>query len=346
MMLSHTLTQVYHADMFEQKVGELVVSFVSKGIYTKSLTSNTLRVGNSVRNLTEFDIYDSGVGSINSTSAAVLLFKRGRLTTTYPFFQISELGSTLINNSTLGTANYIGVTIKNQNTSILVNQLPPAFRFVDLGDVQSLTLSADTHGYSPAIQANTVNSTKDPFISKYEYTWTLRPESSRLLKHDDTRENIPKQSYQVLRAYTSTEQRGVGVENTVLPIVYDRFPKLADNLNCNGFCVFNQRYFTQFVFSNTNLFTVSCDVDVYDMFIINCQDTNVLQISFVHNGDNLAAVALIISNFEGAIQFLGDVEFENGHPPVLSGKEHIINCLVYNTKVRVLQKSTNLSKVI
>lgn len=351
MLIRHSLTDTINIDVSNNSIGELDTNFSNHALYTKSLQSKHVRIGNSVRNLTDFNIYTPGVVT-SKTNFALTQFKvidnELKLTTTYPFIALTELGGAVINTDTLENSSYLGLLADGT----FINKDKPVFSIVSLGDVYALTLNESTHGYVLASVLGSYESVKDPFIDTYQYGWTLKPENSRLLKFDDTGENLPKQDYQVIRAYTPSDNKGIGVENTRLQISYDRTPILSNNLLCDGYSIHNQIYHTQVIEANTSLQTVLCDCNKYSMFIIECADVNVLIIDFSYQTTlttGLVAIGLVINNFEGIIKFSNDVEFENGIPLSLIGSNHILNCLVYNTgstlKIRVLQKATNISKV-
>lgn len=351
MLIRHSLTDNTDIFLSNSQVGELDTNFYDQGLYTKSLQSKHVRVGNSLRNLTEFSIYAPGVLT-GSSNFALMQFKtidnQIKLTTTYPFIALTELGNTSLDTSTLEDNQYLGLLADGNFT----NKDTPEFSITTLGDIYDLTLDESTHGYVLASVLGTYPSTKDPFISTYQYGWTLKPENSRLLKFDDTRENLPKQTYQVIRAFIPSDNKGIGVENTRLQISYDRAPVLSTELLCNGYSIRNQIYNTQVIDADKALYTVFCDCNKYSMFIIDCTDVNILTIGFGYQTQvitGLVPIGLIINNFDGIIKFSNDVEFENGMPLSLIGSNHILNCLIYNTgstlKVRVLQKATNISKV-
>lgn len=351
MYTRHSLTNSEDFNIVEALIGGLDSNFRNKGLYTKSLGSRHVRVGNSLRNLSEFSIYTPGVEP-GKYSLALLQFKNInnelKLTSTYPFISITELGNTDIPDDFETINPYVSI----EPSGTLTTTSRKEYDIPMLGDVSNLVLNSDTHGYVLASKSGKSNSTKNPFTSLYYYTWTLAPQNSRLLKFNDTLENLPKETYQVLRNFLPTENRGQGIENTRLQIAYDQSPSLGGDLDCNGNGIFNQTFATKTIEAEGDLYTVQCDCSLFSVFKVNCANVNILTFNFYYSSDridNLVPVSVFISNFEGAIQFSNFIEFENGIPLALSGSEHILNFLVYNTgsmlKIRVLQKATNLSKV-
>lgn len=338
----------------DNPIGHLLTDFNTQGLYTKTLQSVFVQVGNSLRNLTEFPQYEAGVNT-GKNNYALVQFKNIdnyiKLTTTYPFIYLLSLGNTLFDEASLdSTKSYLGI----RPDKTVINTVTPEFSIPMLGDVANITLNASMHNYVLAsnFHPNSVNNNKDPFTTAYYYTWSLKPENTRLLRYEDIRENTPVNTYHVIRTYKPSDGRGLGGETFPFSIRFDATPRLSNNLNANGYALYNHMHNTQVVNANTSLFTLSCDCNTYTVFIINCTNVNVLSIEFSYQSNttnNLIPIALILNDFEGAVKFSNNVEFENGQPLSLLGKNHIINCLISSTgnavKARILQKATNLSKV-
>lgn len=339
-------------------VSSLFINFWSKLLYTKNLNSEIINVGNSKRQLTEFSIYEPGFESKITASIVQFSDINGeiKLTTKYPFFYLYQFTNTNINLNTLEIAPFLGFT-----DGKLVNKENPKFNIQDLYEVTNLTLNATTDKYvltsvpnSSGIQLN-----KSPFINLIYYSWTLRPEASRIPVFDDVsspRDLLDSRDiFKILRTTRQVEGFNKPYRIDELNITYDKTPKLGNDINCNGYSIYGQPYNTQFITLTTPKSTLSFNIDLYKAFIITgTNDTVFIEFSFntasSSISNNYIPITIIIKNFEGAIGFDKQVEYENGIAPRLFGKEHIINILLTISdskyKIKVIQKSTNLGKTI
>jgi hypothetical protein len=349
MLTKHSLTSNSAIDIVETQIGELVTNFDNQGIYTKSASSKLIRAGKSKRKLTDFSIYESGIVTGNYTFSLVQFANIGnalKLTTAFPFIPINNLGNTILDPNNYNVKSYLGIGVTNKVENIST----PSFSIIDLGDValSSSDLNANTHNYVlTARRLGVAVTNKDPFIPRYEYIWTLLPESTKLLEFADTTKN-PLVPYQVIRSFLPSEKRGERVENKKLTISYDVSPKLGGNLDSNRYSIYNLKYRTNQIDVTSELGTIICDCEEFSIFVINCVDTtNGLFIDFSYNGSNLASISVIINNFNGFINFRDTIQFENGVGVVLSGNNHIFNVLIYNDTngkvVRLMQKATNIN---
>ena len=331
----------------EVKVGELEIDKINQSIYTKSLTSQRVRTGNSLQNLTEFSIYEPGVKSSPNIPAFVQFKVIGtglKLTTVIPSIGIANLGGTNFNDSSFTGNSWLGF----DSTNRLRDMGQPLFMVTGLGDVADNLNSAQYNGRVLASESWGGSNPKDPFTEYYYYRWTLKPETTRLLTFDDTLENV-KEPYQVVRNVRPDENRSPIAENVPLSITYDTEPKIANNLDCQGRSIVNAFYRTNVINASTSTSNVTCNCNEFNVFVIQCTDINILNLTFSFvprsASTEVKAVAVIVNNFQGAVQFTQAVQFENGIPLNLRGKNHILNVLLYNGLIRILQKATGLSKV-
>lgn len=351
MLAQHSFTDspIFSIDT---KIGELVLNFNNKTVYTKTLNSDFIPVGNTVRKLAYFPEYTAGVEP-SKHNTVLLEFKNINnelnLTTTYPFLSINNFNNTEFIPSTFNTQGYLAIS----DNLKLINKAEPTFYLQDLGDVRQLTLNSNFDKCVLTTNKETKVSTKDPFVQEYKYTWELRIEGRKLFEFIDMKLNGSPTVNQLIRVIPQRDRQGIEVaENTRVQIWYDVAPKLSNSLNADGYSIFNQIYPVQIINANTPLTTIQLNCNRYNVFVINCANVNILSFVFnylIETYNKWLPISILIKNFKGALTFSNDVEFENGVPPILLGDTHILNCLLYNTgsytKIRVLQKATNISKV-
>ena len=339
-------------------VGTLLADFtyVNKNkacLLTKAISSDLIKVGNSLRKLTDFPEYLYGVeSSSNSFSFLSFTVKQDKLklTTTLPFLLLGNLGGTTLSNSVEDYTNKPYISIGSDLK--LTNAFKPSIGVHELGDVHPITLTSTVNNYALlSRQVNDTNPGKDPFTTSYSYLWQLAPELTKLIEASD----VDKQALapnQVLRAKTPLENRGEELQNVGFSISYDVTPELQTSLNCAGFSIRNVNYRAKKIVSTGNVFTVVCDTSQYTTFIVENVDSVGLfiDISVDRTGINrYVPICIIIKKFSGYLRFNQEVEYENGVPPVLTGDNHILNALIVITansvRIRIVQKATNISKV-
>lgn len=356
----------------ELSMGSLFLNFNSKIIYSKNLNSTILDVGDSKRELTQFDIYEPGVDTKNQaklqSNVAIVQFTdingNLRLTTKYQFIYINQIKDTDINTSTIELQSYLGFN----STSKLINKDIPAFNVIDLYDVDLTILTATQHNYvlTSTSRSNGVNLNKNYFTDKVYYTWSLKPEVSRIPAFDDVHTiNNPLDSTdnnRIIRTVVNGEGISKALYVDKLKIAKDTVPELAGDLDCLGSNIYNQCYSTFERTITTPQATRVCNIDLYKVFTFNCNSSVLLiklefSTALPTTRSAYIPITLIFKNFTGAIGLGNNVELENGQNLVLEGKQHIINALITvenqptgygnnSMKLRILQKSTNLTNTL
>jgi len=344
----------------ELSIGSLYLNTKSKIIYTKNLNSDILDVGISKRYLSQFPEYEVGYEAKGQTSIAQFSNIDGnlKLTTKYPFFYLSQLNGTVIDTNTQ-SLNTAWLKFSNGN---LINDVAPTFTISSLTEVSNLTLNTTTNNYALCAIADVSGSNfnKNPFISLVYYYWTLQPENTRLVTFDDVLSTKPvldsADANRIIRTTSPGEGTSRAFKVDELNTGADKTPKLSNNLDCLGNSIFNVNYLTQRFVLDTIKTTIVCDCDKYKNFLVIGNPPTTLAIELTFN--TLTALTLTsyipfmlsIQNFNGIINFDKKVEFENGEPLALQGLNHLIIGMLLITdniyKIRILQKSTNLTGVL
>ena len=329
--------------------GELAIDFTNKGLYTKLQNSKVIRIGKSIRKLTELKEYVSGSKSSKSSYTLLKLLLNSNqnlsITTAYAFISIKNISGIQINNSSLENS-YINVNLNKT----LSNVPKKPYQISELSDV--VTNINKIQANDNSVLTTRYNQTypgKDPFKGWYYYTWSLAPEASQIKQFDNVSYGAA-QPYQVFRVYRTDEQTSLLISNTGLQIFWDIQPKLGASLNCNNKSILRQIYSVNALVLTKAIETINCDFDLYNFYNLKC--TNVLvitiNIKYTPNFDDqgIKYNGLIIEGFTGAIQFTGLVEYENGVAPIYTGDTNMFNILTYQDSnsiiTRVLHKNLNL----
>lgn len=330
----------------EFQIGELAASLLDGKLYYKNINSDVLRLGNSFRYLVDFKEFKP-VSLGTSTQLGNNYFLRyadsQTLTTSLPFIYLNDIDGINV------TTDYLNVNIDSTISSTPLSI--PSLR--TLSDT-NFTLNTTTSNYVVCFNNVAGFISSDYFSNRFFGRWTLQPEASRLLTFDDVGiEGVLTTNY-ALRTVLDTEQSVKTVLATPFRISYDKNPELSNHLNANSYSIYNQNYNTQFISINDSVSTILLDCDIYDEFIIECNNAvNVLNIlgSFTsgYDSQNVKYLSITIRNFDGIIQLPSYVYFENGLAPIIQPGDNVFIGMLYYTnsspKLILMHKAIGLQKV-
>lgn len=363
-------------------LGQLVIDYKTKYIYTTSLQYRSIVTGDSYRMLIDYPEYQEG--DISTTVNYALVRYRyidnvGYFTTEYPEISIEDITGSLVQSGANGS--YIGAT----SDSKLVTYATLQFRVFDLGDVRfsnvenfynsandSFVLSS-TYGTTTNLGEN--GEDKDFFINTYYYVWSLKPEMTKFSLLDDvdyrrastasnSGEDLDLIDNWLYRTKTQDETNLSGLLNAdSLSIRWDTSPKLYTSLDADNKAIYDLTYATTVFNVTTSVSTIVLDCDSYDVFVFRCNDTvgqiNA-SISYAFEDSStvtkLKQIVVYTEGLNGIINFLGGslsavLNYEQGNYPETELSTNIakINCytlLIYfensGLRINLLHKKQNL----
>lgn len=328
-------------------LNELAIDTYTGAVYAKNKYGNLIQLGDSLRYLTQYSIYDiDKVYSPVNYSFLQFYIKDGafRLIDRIPELNLYDLdGYTYIENI---DNHYLGFT---GNSLLNINQ--PQYNLIDLVDVSisgtQKIASNDNKVLSFSYGFRSSNS-KDYFIDQLGATygsWSLKPETSTLKGFDNVFYST-EAAYQVMIAPSTTSGFSALLRNTELDISYDVSPELSNDLDAGAFKLYNYIYKSNYIVADDYLILVTLDEN--PIITINCNNKDYIQLNFipVTTVNNIVKYyTLVLLNFDGALSM--NAKFENGKGLVLENKTHILTLVISYSNVGIdimcLQKATNLS---
>lgn len=300
-------------------IGNIVIDFSSKKIWTKTLLNQIVRTNTGANFLTDFSVFSYS----SLTEGSFLRFKTNGtkliLTTVVPTFKLNDITGIFTTPS-----GFLGVNTSGQIVSL------PKYPF-NLNELTPVVTDS-------ALMGDVLTFIYHPFPSSR--SWQPRPEASRLSAFDDV---SGINSLHNILAFCNIPFIGWnGAIKRELDISWDSSPNLGGNLNGNNRNIVNLKYeiysktFTGLAVSDT------IDLDKYSVTMFECSGVKYLELqfssSYLYSNGGIKFHSLELRNFTGVLQFkpTDSVRLENGSISTLDKTGAIIfNILAYLSESKI-----------